>query len=145
LIEACADRLWLVADRTVTPFDGDLDDYRRLVLAARGRDAASQRVRADEPQSRPSRLDVRRAAAERRAELAPLQQRIKRAESAIERWTQELRRLDAALAAPDLYAKPARAAELAKDRADAVRALAGAEADWLAASTEYESANAACD
>ena len=44
LLEACADRLWLVADGTVAPFDGDLDDYRRLTLAERGgggtRDAA---------------------------------------------------------------------------------------------------------
>ena len=36
LIEACADRLWLVGDGAVTPFDGDLDDYRRLVLSDRG-------------------------------------------------------------------------------------------------------------
>src|SRR5689334_11879571 len=36
LIEACADQLWVVADHTVTSFDGDLDDYRRLVLSARG-------------------------------------------------------------------------------------------------------------
>src|ERR1700754_2004525 len=36
LIESCADRLWVVADRTVTPYDGDLDDYRRMVLSANG-------------------------------------------------------------------------------------------------------------
>src|SRR4029078_2436471 len=36
LIEACADQLWVVADRAVTTFDGDLDDYRRMVLSARG-------------------------------------------------------------------------------------------------------------
>src|SRR3954471_11163988 len=36
LIESCADRLWVVADRTVTPWDGDLDEYRRMVLSARG-------------------------------------------------------------------------------------------------------------
>ena len=35
LIEACADLLWVVADHAVTSFDGDLDDYRRLVLSAR--------------------------------------------------------------------------------------------------------------
>src|SRR3954453_21719705 len=33
LIEACADRLWLVAGGSVRPFDGDMDDYRRLVLS----------------------------------------------------------------------------------------------------------------
>src|ERR1700722_5311865 len=36
LIEACADRLWVVADHAVTNFDGDLDDYRRMVLSVRG-------------------------------------------------------------------------------------------------------------
>ena len=34
LIEATADRLLLVADGQVKPFDGDLDDYRRYLLAA---------------------------------------------------------------------------------------------------------------
>ena len=33
LLEACADRLWLVQGGTVKPFDGDLDDYRRRVLS----------------------------------------------------------------------------------------------------------------
>src|SRR5947209_5632772 len=36
LIEACADQLWVVADHAVTTYDGDLDDYRRMVLSARG-------------------------------------------------------------------------------------------------------------
>ena len=35
LLEACADRLWLVQGGQVKPFDGDLDDYRRHVLADR--------------------------------------------------------------------------------------------------------------
>jgi ATP-binding cassette subfamily F protein 3 len=34
LIEASADRLWLVANGTVTPYDNDIDDYRRLVAIA---------------------------------------------------------------------------------------------------------------
>src|SRR3954466_5551924 len=55
LIEACADQLWVVADRAVTNFDGDLDDYRRTVLTARGmrassRDRAAERASArDKP------------------------------------------------------------------------------------------------
>ena len=39
LVELVADRLWLVADGTVRPFEGDLDDYRGL-LAERARAAA---------------------------------------------------------------------------------------------------------
>src|SRR3984885_981056 len=33
LLEACVDRLWLVADGTVRAFDGDLEDYTRFVLS----------------------------------------------------------------------------------------------------------------
>ena len=31
LVELVAERLWLVADGTVRPFDGDLDEYRTLL------------------------------------------------------------------------------------------------------------------
>ena len=43
LVELVADRLWLVADGTVRPFDGDLDDYRAL-LAERARPARASRT-----------------------------------------------------------------------------------------------------
>jgi ATP-binding cassette, subfamily F, member 3 len=140
LIEACADRLWLVADGTVSPFDGDLDEYRSKVLSD-GRETGSgtgrDRTGGD---ARPSRTDIRRAAAQMRAELAPLRQRIARAEAEIGRLTRELKELDAALTRPELYADPARATDRAKARAQAAEALAAAETDWLAASTEYEMA-----
>ncbi|MDX2073680.1 MAG: ATP-binding cassette domain-containing protein, partial [Alphaproteobacteria bacterium] len=35
LVECVADRLWLVADHTCAPYDGDLDDYRELVVRQR--------------------------------------------------------------------------------------------------------------
>ena len=38
LLEACADRLWLVQGGKVAPFDGDLDDYRRRCSPARARE-----------------------------------------------------------------------------------------------------------
>uniref|UniRef100_UPI0022EA11EB ABC-F family ATP-binding cassette domain-containing protein n=1 Tax=Falsiroseomonas oryzae TaxID=2766473 RepID=UPI0022EA11EB len=41
LVELVADRLWLVGDGTVAPFEGDLDDYRAL-LAERARAAARE-------------------------------------------------------------------------------------------------------
>ncbi len=43
LMELVADRLWLAADNSVAPFDGDMDDYARFVLdRARGGSAPSQ-------------------------------------------------------------------------------------------------------
>ena len=54
-----------------------------------------------------------------------------------------LARVDDALAHPDAFAKdPAKAAQLAQQRAELERALAGAEDEWLTLSHEYESAMA---
>jgi len=44
LLEATADRLLLVANGRVEPFDGDLDDYRRYLLS--GENTPTRRERA---------------------------------------------------------------------------------------------------
>lgn len=46
LMELVADRLWLAADNTIVPFDGDMDDYARFVIerARDGTAAPSQRA-----------------------------------------------------------------------------------------------------
>ena len=140
LIEACADRLLLVADGRAAPFDGDLDDYRRLVLSDRGADddKGADGPKAGTP-SRAGRADARRAAAELRTELAPLRRRIAHAEAAVTRLTAEIARIDSALAEAGLFARdPAKAGALAKARADFADALAKAEEEWLEASALQE-------
>ena len=93
--------------------------------------------------ARASRAEARRAAAEKRAELAPLRRRLAVAETAIGRLTDDIARIDAALAAPGLFARdPQQAATLSKARAEAAASLARAEEDWLAASAEIETAMA---
>jgi len=138
LLEACADRLWLVQNGGVAPFEGDLDDYRRLVLATAGDEGQDGASKSDE---RRSRAETRRAAAERRAELAPLKRRIAALEAEMAKLGRRMAEIDQALADPKLYENdPARAAKLAKERADAAAALAAAEEQWLELSGEYESA-----
>jgi ATP-binding cassette subfamily F protein 3 len=46
LMELVADRLWLAADGTVVPFNGDMDDYARFVLDRAKLGAAPSQVRA---------------------------------------------------------------------------------------------------
>jgi ATP-binding cassette subfamily F protein 3 len=46
LMELVADRLWLAADGTVVPFNGDMDDYARFVLDRAKLGAAPGQVRA---------------------------------------------------------------------------------------------------
>jgi ATP-binding cassette subfamily F protein 3 len=137
LLEACVDRLWLVADGKVKPFDGDLDDYRRAVLSDRG----GEQQQTSKPTAGNDRAAARRAAADKRAETAPLRKRIAAAEAEIARLTRELEKLDAALSDGTLFARdPARAAEMSKQRAEVVAAIAAAEEEWLAASAALETA-----
>jgi ATP-binding cassette subfamily F protein 3 len=140
LIESCAERLWLVADGAVRPFDGDLDDYGRYVFTKT--DAEAQPPRRLKEASG-SRADQRRAAAEKRIEVAPLRRRVVEAEQTIERLSREIARIDATLAVPGLFARDAAAAAaLSKARAEAVAALGKAENDWLTASAAIEAAMA---
>jgi ATP-binding cassette subfamily F protein 3 len=137
LIELVAERLWLVADGTVAPFAGDLDDYRAL-LAESGR---AQAVKTPAP----SRADDRRARAEARAALAPLRRRAEAAEQAIARLSAERAAIEARLADPRLYAGAGRAEEIAAQNARLAaiaRELAAAEEAWLAASAELEATQA---
>jgi ATP-binding cassette subfamily F protein 3 len=135
LIETCADRLWLVANGRVQPFDGDMDDYRKLLLderrPANGKTKAPKATKAEE----------RKAAADRRALVTPLKRAADEAEKRVAKLQTELAKLDAALNAPDLYAQePARVTALTKQRADAARQLEAAEHAWLEATEAYESA-----
>jgi ATP-binding cassette subfamily F protein 3 len=142
LLDACAERLWLVAGGAVAPFDGDLDDYRRQVLAGR-HSGSADKPRAPRAAARATRSEQRRLAADKRVELAPLRARIAAAEAEMTRLSREIARLDAALAAPDVFAHdPARAAAHAKARSETAAALARSEEEWLAASAAYEAATA---
>lgn len=53
LVETVADRLWLVADATCVSYDGDLEDYKKLVVAQRRRerDSARQEARKNKEKS----------------------------------------------------------------------------------------------
>lgn len=131
LIEACADQLWIVADRTVTNYDGDLDEYRRLVLSSRnGEPAPRERSAGSEKPQRP-RSDNR----------GSLKKRIAEAESEIARVSDIIAKIDTALALPDIFTRdPKQAAQLSKARANAADALARAEEQWLEASAQFDEA-----
>jgi ATP-binding cassette, subfamily F, member 3 len=135
LIEACADRLWVVADHAVTSFDGDLDDYRRIVLSARGLRVGER----DTGERNGGRDKQERGKAERRP---PLKQKIAEAEAEITRISGIIAKIDTALALPDLFTRdPKQAAQLSKARASATNALERAEEAWLQANSQYDEAS----
>ena len=133
LMEMVADRLWLTADGTVRPFEGDMEDYARYVLdraRAATRVPAASKPAADSQKPTPM-------------PEGPLRRRLEAAEATLARETTALAELDAALADPALYAKePSGAAALTERRARLADRLAKAEAAWLAAAEAYENGGA---
>jgi len=135
LVDLVADTLWLVADGTVKPFDGDLDDYRALL---------TERARPAPKADAGSLRDDRRARADARAAVAPLRKAAKDAEARIAKLTSERKRLEAKLADPDLYTS-VRKGEVAAAQSTLAalkRQLATAETEWLVAEEALELASA---
>ncbi|MDO9125516.1 MAG: ABC transporter ATP-binding protein, partial [Parvibaculum sp.] len=149
LVETCADRLWLVADGTVAPYDGDLNDYRKWLLDPARRIkplVAEDDADADAapPPPRPSndKKEARRLAAQKREQMAPLKKKAQAAEHEVARIQKLIEALTAKLGDPKVAGDPAATAATAKERADALKALARAEEAWLEASSAYEDAMA---
>ena len=140
LIEATVDRLWLVNNGTVTSFEGDMDEYRDLIVAS-GKKKDDEKQKQSEDQA--SKADQRKLNADKRASLAPLKKKINEIESLTGKLEKLIQALDAELADPALYEKaPAKAADKAKQRGEAAAKLAAAEEQWLELSAEYEGAMA---
>jgi ATP-binding cassette subfamily F protein 3 len=138
LLEACADRLWLVANGTVKPFDDDLDGYRKLVLE--GTEPRSGQGRQAED-ARASQAEQRREAAGKRVALAPLRKRIEAVEARMAKLNGLMEKVDSVLADPKTFqTDPAKASQLSAQRAELERGLLAAEEEWLALSGEYEEA-----
>ncbi len=134
LVELVSDRLWLVGDGTVKPYDGDMDDYRAL-LAERARPARAEAA--------PTKRDDRRDRAEARQNLAPLRRQARAAEALMAKLAAERSALEARLADPKMYAAGRAADVTAANRrlAAMARETAAAEAEWLEAEGALEGAS----
>ncbi|PYE28588.1 ATP-binding cassette subfamily F protein 3 [Rhizobium sp. PP-CC-3A-592] len=139
LIEATVDRLWLVNNGTVSNFDGDMEEYRSLIVSSGKKKDEKPEVIEDAT----SKADQRKANAEKRAVLAPLRKKINDIESLTAKLEKQIQALDAELADPVLYEKfPAKAAEKVKQRGETAAKLSTAEEQWLDLSAQYEEAMA---
>lgn len=137
LAEATADRLWLVKDGKAKPYDGDLADYKALVLAADRPDADKQHAIA--------RAEIAAAAAKeekpKAAATAPAPSkatykqklRVEKAEQEVEKARAALELLDRELGDPDTFTHKADAEAKLKGRARLQAQLDAAEAEWLEA------------
>jgi ATP-binding cassette subfamily F protein 3 len=126
LLELVVDRLWLVADRTVRPFEGDLEDYRRMVLER------SEPANGDSRPDPNGRRMARQRAADKRRLLEPLRERAQLAEATVARLSREREALERRLGACDGARVTGSAiSEALKRRAELIRLIAEAESEWF--------------
>jgi len=143
LIELTVDRLLLVANGTVQPYDGDLADYRRFLLDRAKAERAVAKAGTSDRDAGPNKKDQRRAAAEARTALAPLKRKATDAEALVTKLTEEKRKIETRMADPTLYSGPAdKLTKLQIDLGVVEKKLATAEETWLEALETYESAAA---
>jgi ATP-binding cassette subfamily F protein 3 len=126
MVRTTADELWLVADGTVSLFDGDLDDYRAWLQADKPTAAA-------EPKS--GRKMARRERAQRQDELAalrrPLESELRALEQEIDALGAETETIDHALIEAARGAADGNAiATLHKRRAGIATRVEAAEERW---------------
>jgi ATP-binding cassette subfamily F protein 3 len=134
LLEACVDRLWLVADGTVRAFEGDLADYTRLVL---GQGAPAPRAGKSAPPP-----PEKREPPKPRRDLGPLRKEIVAIEQKMHKFQDLLRRIDQALASSGQTAgNTPQVVGLAAKRTELERALLQTEEEWLELSARAEAMN----
>ncbi|WP_425083262.1 ABC-F family ATP-binding cassette domain-containing protein [Ruegeria profundi] len=128
LLSLVADRLWLVSDGTVKPFDDDLEAYRAMLLAR------DKPVKAKPQVTKPKRPS-------REAMLA-LRADLRKCEDRIEKLTDMHEKLSVKLADPALY-EDDRINDLEtwnRKFAEVSEAMKKAEALWVAAAERLEQA-----
>ncbi len=128
LLDACADRLWLVANGSVKPFDGDMDEYKAFILGI------------EKPKPKVDKQTTDKVAAPPKSGLSPRKQ-IAALEEKIARFEGLIARIDKALADGGAFQRePAKAAQLARQRGELTVALAQAEDEWLGLSAGQDAA-----
>jgi ATP-binding cassette subfamily F protein 3 len=136
LASGVADRLLLVRDGAVKPYDGDIDDYRTLVLDAQKTEPQNGTGKTED-----ARVIARQTSAAARDAVSPLRKIAESAEARLESLNAVLPKIDAALAEPGLYDRDVnRATKLQRERAALTTAIAEAEKAWLEALERYEDA-----
>ncbi|MCB2106721.1 MAG: ABC-F family ATP-binding cassette domain-containing protein [Rhodobacteraceae bacterium] len=140
ILELTVDRFWLVDRGKVEPFDGDMDDYRALLI---GRGTGGENPAQASSGAGNDRKDTRKAAADRRSALRPLKRELDKAESEVAKLEREKARLTALMADPKLYERgKSEVIKIQAQLAQAEAQLHAAEHAWIELHEKWDAANA---
>lgn len=137
LIEATVDRLWIVNEGTVSTYEGDMDEYRDLVVGGKTKPKKSD----EDAPKKLSKADQRKRAAQAREKYKPLKRKVTEVENKIEKVEAKIATIDEQLADPDIYEKdPDKVTDITKTRGELLTQVETLEEEWTLRSEEYEAA-----
>ncbi|MFE8145939.1 ABC transporter ATP-binding protein [Brenneria goodwinii] len=144
LIRSTTDDLYLVHDRKVEPFDGDLEDYQQWLMERQRQDGGDDNApKENAANSAQARKEQKRREADLRAQTQPLRKQIARLEQQMEKLGAELEAIEAKLADTGLY-DVSRKAELTDCLQQQIKVKADLEETemaWLDAQEQLEQMN----
>ena len=150
LLRAVTDELWLVHEGRKEVFEGDLDDYAKIVLDHRRVTAAEARAehqadKAARNEAQPvNNKEARRLAAQERARIAelrkPLKKELEKVEREMNALSEKLKALDAQLADPAFYngADQGKVAQTLREHGELALKVEALEMHWLELSEKIE-------
>ena len=137
LIETVADRLWLVQDGEVNVFDGDMEDYKRLLLSQRGGKGGKKGKTKSKLAPKPAASDH-----QKRKNAAPLRTEVSNSEKKIAKLERQIVETEATMADPSLYdgSDNFKIDELSRQISEQKSVLALEEERWMELQADLEQA-----
>ena len=144
LLKTVTDELVIVHDGKAEEFDGDLDDYAKFINEATSQDNSQSNNSQEEPEKGLSKKEQRQLEAQRRKQLQPLLNQLKKAEKQLDDLSTKQSELEKQLSDPDIYLEEnkQKLKNLVLEKSELDKKLETVEMQWMEISEEYESAAA---
>ncbi|MCP3674248.1 MAG: ATP-binding cassette domain-containing protein [Gammaproteobacteria bacterium] len=141
LLRATCENFILIADNQVTPFNGDIEDYRQWLQSKTSLNKQKSLVENLNSNKSENRKEQRKKEAENRQKSAPLRKKIKSLEVAIDKHQKTLSELEEKLLDNSIYENTNREElkNILVQQGETKAQLESAELDWLELCDEMES------
>ena len=143
LLRNTVEEFYLVHDKQVEEFKGDLDDYQKWLTEQNNQSttkSAEEKADTENANSSQNRKEQKRREAELRQQTAPLRKKITQLEEKMNKLSEQLAEIENSLADSELYnaENKEKLTALLAQQVDAKKTLEKLEVDWLEAQEALE-------
>ncbi|MEH6452939.1 MAG: ABC transporter ATP-binding protein [Psychromonas sp.] len=141
LLRTTTDDLYLVHDKKVEPFVGDLDDYHKWLSEQQRIEKQPQEDIEKAVSASVNRKEQKRLEAEFRKKLTPYRNKLNSSEKLLDKYTKQLEEIETQLSDQTLYEQTQKAqlTTLLKQQGEVKESLEEAEMEWMDAQENIES------